>query len=696
MKRIEKILPKTLRAKLQIALFAIGFLPFLVMLVYIHNLGEKRLLDNALETYHIQIHETRQRIGEELLSLGKEIHFLASLDIMDDMIVGDVDKRIRQILLQKEKDLSLDMQILALDTEGKVIASTADTAINGASMIDSIREAKEHDKSYFMTKKHIVMFAPVRSKLKEGTLLGYLCMAYSFSNLQRFTVNGKGGRSMLYDPVGGVKIGQIYDDRLLSHIAEEGKDYVGESYLVLHEKLQGMLSQWILVYTVPKAVALTFLDTFLLFLWGLFILGIFVIAILSLWVSRRILEPIATLSQATQSIISTRDYTTQVAIASEGEIGELAHDFNVLISETNRAFGVLEEENRLRVLRFVQLIDMLNHLIKTEKEEECIRVAIEELQTFMPHQTFSFSTEYPKESTGEDDLRHTMLLYTKDFDRRTESFYGVIYSNSEREGNDPYEAEFYRSIATMIMLQLDHIRLIEQTREVSRAKSTFISLMSHELRTPLHTILSSAQYLIGYETLSPTQQEKVATMESSAHHLLGMINDILDLAQIEAGKVQANPEAQSSEEIEVLVAGIVDMLGVLAEQKGIEMTFENRLPEPVQLIADTRLLKQIVINLLSNAIKFTEEGSIALSLQACGEDICIEIADSGIGIDAEDLERLFEDFTQVNRLADREEKGNGLGLVISRKLAQLFDADVMLRSGGEGLGTTAVIRLKKS
>lgn len=244
------------------------------------------------------------------------------------------------------------------------------------------------------------------------------------------------------------------------------------------------------------------------------------------------------------------------------------------------------------------------------------------------------------------------------------------------------------------MLQLDQIRLVKQTQAVSHAKSTFISHMSHELRTPLHTILSSTQYLIGYENISSKQQDMVATIESSADHLLGMINDILDLVQIEAGKVTVTPVKHNSDEIEVLTQEIITMLEVLAEQKDISVTLINAVTTPMEVSIDIRYYKQILINLLSNAIKFTHKGSIDLSIENCDNALCIVIQDSGVGISKEDLVLLFSDFTQVKNNQEAQQKGSGLGLAISRKLAQLFNANIHLQSEGVNMGTKAIITLR--
>lgn len=691
MNLLKNILPQTLKSKLRIALFTIGFLPYLFILIYSYNLGEKKILENAIVTQRNHMEEVKKAIGTQLLSLEKEMHFLASLDIMNDMTVGDIDKRISQLLSQKQKDLSLNMHLFTLNPNYEIIASS-DTKVQHHFIYKEVfAKALLQKETYFITDKNIVMFTPIHSTLQRNDLLGYLFAEYSLSNLKHFTVVQKGVRSMLYRSDTHMHIAHVFEDETLD-LKKGRSHYISNTYLVLHEALNGMLSQWILVYMIKKSVALEYVDTFIFFVWMLFALGFIVIAIVSVWISKRILNPISQLSKATQSIIATKDYTTQVSIDSQGEISELANDFNALIRETNHAFTVLEEENTLRLLRFVQLITIFNRLIQTQSEEACIALALDELQTLMPHQHFEFSSQYPTE-VKPSSLSQYMMLYVKDFNKQTSNFYGVISLDQSSQINDPHEEKFYRSIATMIMLQLDQIRLIEQTQATSHAKSTFISHMSHELRTPLHTILSSTQYLIGYENLSHKQQEIIATMESSADHLLGMINDILDLVQIEAGKVSVTTIKQSSDEIEVLTQDVITMLELLAEQKGIKIILNNTITDSMYVMIDTRLFKQILINLLANAIKFTQQGSIDFKLEKCDNALCITIQDSGIGISKEDLSLLFDDFTQATQQNDTQQKGSGLGLAISRKLAHLFNAELKLESKGIDHGTKAIITL---
>jgi len=656
-------------------LFAIGFFPYLFILMYSHNLGEEKILENALIVHKIQIRDIKNHIDEQLQFLNKEIRFLSSLDMMNDMIVGDIDKRIAQVLIQKQKDLNLDMHLFALDKEFSIIASSSQT--RHFKYAHLFQKALNNKEDYFFTEKNLMLFTKIYSSLDNNVFLGYLLSEYALTNLQNFTIHEKGIRSMLYNPSSSLHIGEVYQEEF------------SEKYIVLQERLKGFLSQWFVVYMIEKSVALAFLDAFILFLWGLFAFGFVVIMAISWWLSRRILEPIAQLSQATKSIISTKDYSTQVSQIAKGEIGELTDDFNAMIRETHHAFSVLEKENTLRLFRFVQLINIFSAIIQTQKEEDCIAVAIKELEKFMPNQQFSFSYDFPHKK----DTKPKMMLYMRNFKDNTHDFYGVIYLNALSQLSDEYETKFYRSIATMIMLQLEHIHLIHKTQAVSQAKSTFISHISHELRTPLHMILSSTQYLIGYENLTHAQQKTIVTMESSADHLLGMINDILDLAEIEAGKVIVNLMMKSSDEIIEILENIISMLEVLAEQKGVSITLESRVQEEVLTRIDIKLFKQIIINLLSNAIKFTDKGSIHFLIKLSKNTLIIEIKDTGIGISKENLHTLFDDFSQVKNSKTNIQKGSGLGLVISQKLARLFDAEVKLLSEGEGKGSTALMYL---
>ena len=165
--------------------------------------------------------------------------------------------------------------------------------------------------------------------------------------------------------------------------------------------------------------------------------------------------------------------------------------------------------------------------------------------------------------------------------------------------------------------------------------------------------------------------------------------------QIEAGKVKVEKVNASVAEVERSVKEVLTMLELLAEQKGLTLTFENRVKHLIEVLIDPRFLKQIMINLLSNAVKFTEQGGIEVVMSDCDESVCISVKDSGIGLSKSDLNLLFDEFTQIDHGIVSEQKGSGLGLAISQKQAALFDAELKVESQGVGRGVTATLKLHK-
>ena len=234
--------------------------------------------------------------------------------------------------------------------------------------------------------------------------------------------------------------------------------------------------------------------------------------------------------------------------------------------------------------------------------------------------------------------------------------------------------------------------------EMNRLKSDFLATMSHELRTPLNSIIGFSEVLSGSEAISERQRRYAANIQTSGKMLLGMINDILDLAKIESGKMEVRTEDFSLRDI---CEGLVGMARPVAERKSIEL--DCRLDEAIPLLRqDPGKLRQILYNLLSNAIKFTPEGGrVSLSARVDGRFAVIEVEDTGIGIAEEDQETVFEKFRQASGhgaedgVLTREHQGTGLGLSIVRELTRLLGGDVALVSRlGQGSRFTLRIPLQ--
>ena len=236
--------------------------------------------------------------------------------------------------------------------------------------------------------------------------------------------------------------------------------------------------------------------------------------------------------------------------------------------------------------------------------------------------------------------------------------------------------------------------------EASRMKSAFIANMSHELRTPLNAIIGITGALLMKlpGPLTSDQDKQLNTIRASARHLLSLINDILDVAKIEAGKLTLSIEPVHCQE---LMAEVADTLRPLAQQKGLalEMALGEAGQPPAIIDTDRRALTQILINLLNNAIKFTEQGTVRISLSQREEDGVLvtemSIADSGAGIKEEDQAKLFQAFSQLDSTSTRHVEGAGLGLYLCQNLANAIGGALFFNSDyGSGSTFTLALRSK--
>jgi two-component system sensor histidine kinase BarA len=225
--------------------------------------------------------------------------------------------------------------------------------------------------------------------------------------------------------------------------------------------------------------------------------------------------------------------------------------------------------------------------------------------------------------------------------------------------------------------------------ESNRLKSDFLATMSHELRTPLNSILGFSDVLLSSDGLSDKQQRWLGNIKSSGEKLLALINDILDLAKIEAGKMELRIEEFSIHDI---CEGLLNMFRPMAEKKNIDL--RGQIDPGIPLLRqDVTKLQQILQNLLSNAIKFTPEGGrVLLKAEADPLHVILTVSDTGVGIAPEEQELVFEKFRQAGNPLTREHAGTGLGLSIVRELSKLLGGNVTLKSE-LGRGSTFMVQL---
>jgi len=272
----------------------------------------------------------------------------------------------------------------------------------------------------------------------------------------------------------------------------------------------------------------------------------------------------------------------------------------------------------------------------------------------------------------------------------------------------PFTADQIRLVETFAdqaAIAIENVRLFNEIREksgqlevandelaaASRHKSEFLANMSHELRTPLNAIIGFADVLEQrlFGELNARQADYTRDIASSGRHLLDLVNEILDLSKVEAGRMELEPSEFSLAET---IRGAVGFVRERAAAHGIALTAD--LPDDLgTLVADERKVRQVLLNLLSNAVKFTPDGgTIEVRARRTAGEVEVSVRDTGIGIAPEDQAKVFDEFQQVGTPSDRSREGTGLGLTLAKRFVELHDGRIWVESE-IGKGTTFTLAI---
>lgn len=419
--------------------------------------------------------------------------------------------------------------------------------------------------------------------------------------------------------------------------------------------------------------------------------------------SRRITRPIITISEAA-SRLAQGDLTQTVPVMTEDEVGNLAKTFNQMAQQLKTSFRALEDYSQnleLKVEERTQKLQeseqrlqlVMNNIPQSIFWKDCNGVYLGSNQSFA-----SMAGLSPEVIVGKTDYDLPWAKEEADRfverDRRViesgEAELGIVESqqaNGKQTWLESTKVPLYSAEGKVmgiigILQDITPYKEAEAAaQQASQAKSEFLANMSHELRTPLNGILGYAQLLGRNQNLAEKERDGIAIIQQCGSHLLTLINDILDLAKIEARKLDL---ALTPLFLPALLQTVIEVFQMKAEQKGLSFIYRpsSRLPEGIK--ASEKHLRQVLLNLLSNAVKFTEQGSVTfqvdvISMSETHASILFQVFDTGPGIAAEDLPRLFEAFEQVG---DQKKfgEGTGLGLAISQRIVKLMGSEIQVHS----------------
>ncbi|NRT55037.1 response regulator [Sphaerotilus uruguayifluvii] len=456
--------------------------------------------------------------------------------------------------------------------------------------------------------------------------------------------------------------------------------------------------------------------------------------LLSRRLQRQILDPVEALTDTARRITTAQDYSLRAPPGGDDEVGNLARFFNGMLD-------VLQERNQA-------LIDSNRRLSDNEAELRGVNAGLERR---VHERTAELATQFALMRALLDTIpnpifykdTHSRFIgcnqaFEQTFGVRREQLSGQLADDLEpgiRDRLAPLrheeaevlagaahrvhqaaitfaDGQVHDTLCSMtgfsnadgtsggligVIVDISALKQAErdaqqarlQAEEASRMKSDFLATMSHEIRTPMNAIIGMLYLALGSE-LSPSQHGYLSKAQGAAHSLLAIINDILDISRIEAGRL----ELETTEfGLDTVLEQLKDTIGLQAEQKGIEFLIRYDVGIPQLLVGDPLRLGQVMLNLCSNAIKFTERGEVELAFRcvaASEREVTLQfsVRDTGIGIAPEIVERLFQKFTQADQSTTRRFGGTGLGLAISRQLAELMGGRLWIEDTLPGRGTT--------
>jgi len=651
----------SLHSRLYITFTLIGIIPYLFIFIYISYWQNGKIIESVKNDYKLTALHSKKMIANTLLSLDEEIEFLSKLEIMDDMLSNDLDFQISTILAQKSvRAKKKYIELFAINLNQEIIASSSIDLLN-----KKLHLNKSHNiLSTYADSKYIYIIKNITASF-DTRKLGYLVAKLNLKELDIY---------LLKEQTPIFKISYLNVNNKIKIFKEEDKlFYYG------HVNLSEILKDFVITYSIDKTEVLKNLNDFLIYLFIVFCIGSFGILLISKKLTTIITKPIFSLQNASQKIIATKHYHLRIEPSGIKEFNDLTKSFNTLFQTTDLLFEQLQVENTQRLKNYIGLSETFNTISQVKSKDIVIDLTLSALR-----KNLNYEINIQDKYINEDSIKE---LFYEDFLNKKTKFIGYLCVENSLVLNDQ-ELIFISSVTLMLKNQLEKISLLEKINSASSAKTAFISAMSHELRTPLNSIIGYSQYMINYEEMEDDQVDTLSKIETSAYHLLDIINDILDIAKIEAGKVDKTIQKMS---VHKELQESIDIIEALVLDKGLGLKVDIHDILNTNINSDKKIFKQIIINIISNAIKFTNEGYISLIARKQKNTLTIEIIDTGIGIKSDDLVKIFDEFTQLKNAKKTQAKGSGLGLSLCKYLAKEIDIQIEITSEGLSKGSKATL-----
>jgi signal transduction histidine kinase/HAMP domain-containing protein/response regulator of citrate/malate metabolism len=460
-----------------------------------------------------------------------------------------------------------------------------------------------------------------------------------------------------------------------------------------------------------------------------FLTAVILAVIIALVFNKSITQNVVRLT-ATAGELRDGNLEARADVQSADELGQLADSFNTMAQRIKALVGDLEGQAATASSRLFQALESITEGFCLYDAEglfvlanSMYREMFSEIDSYLRPgvpmkevlRTAAEKGVFPEAAGRVDEwVREQISRYsrsTMSYEQRVGDGRWLRISQYRTQHGET--VGIYTDITVRKKAEEDLLKAKDAAEAANRAKSTFLANMSHELRTPLNAILGFAQIMDRSRTIAPQDQENLAIISRSGEHLLSLINQVLDLSKIEAGRITLD---ETDFDFFRFLDELQDMFDLRAKHNRLQLVFERAADIPNYIRTDEVKLRQVLINLLNNAIKFTKEGGVTLRIRIGdwglgieGKDIesdmqseiqnpkskiCFEVEDTGPGIAPEEMEKLFEAFAQTET-GRKAQEGTGLGLPISRKFVQLMGGDIKVASkSGQGAAFTFDLNVK--